>query len=36
MIVYPMRFDSETGATVTLVGTMEMVREAYGQLSDNN
>ena len=32
MIVYPIRFDSETGATLTLMGTTEMVQEAYGRL----
>ena len=32
MIVYPMRFESETGAAVTLMGTTEMVQEAFRQL----
>lgn len=32
MIVYPMRFDSETGATMTLMGTTETVQEAFRQL----
>lgn len=32
MVVYPMRFDSETGATVTLMGTTEMVQEAFRKL----
>lgn len=32
MIVYPMQFDSETGVTVTLMGTTEMVQEAFRKL----
>lgn len=32
LIVYPIRFESETGATVTLLGTTEMVQAAYRRL----
>ena len=32
IIIYPIRFDAETGASVTLIGTTEMVQEAYGRL----
>lgn len=34
MIIYPLRFERNTGATVTLMGTAEMVQDAFGQLPD--
>lgn len=32
LFVYPIRFDRDTGNSVTLIGTTDMVQEAYGRL----
>lgn len=32
LIVYPIQFDNETGASVTLMGTTEMIQEAFAHV----